>query len=118
VVANSNRHQTVALFFREQESHEKPGTETLGSGIIGANKPIPKPAADLYRLLAEFQQRGDSTIDRHRHGTDGRPRSWHVDVDEDKCGAELIYLRKEIYQRDIDIVCREITARERFSNRA
>jgi hypothetical protein len=55
----------VALLFREQESREKPGTESLGSGIIGAAKPIPRPAADLNRRVAEFNQLGDRGIDRH-----------------------------------------------------
>jgi DNA polymerase-3 subunit epsilon len=55
---------------------------------------------------------------RWNDGTDGRPRSWHIDTSEDKRDAELIYLRKEIYQRDVDIECRAITALERFSNRA
>jgi DNA polymerase-3 subunit epsilon len=55
---------------------------------------------------------------RWNDGTDGRPRSWHVDVEQDKLDAELHFLRQEIYQRDVDIDCREITALDRFSNRA
>jgi DNA polymerase-3 subunit epsilon len=54
---------------------------------------------------------------RWNDGTDGRLRSWHIDVEEDKVDAELHFLRQEIYQRDIDIDCREITALDRFSNR-
>jgi hypothetical protein len=49
-------------------------------------------------------------------GTDGRPRSWHVEVEEAELDAELTFLRKELYQRDINIECREITALNRFSN--
>ena len=55
---------------------------------------------------------------RWNDGTDGRPRSWHIDVGKDNRDAELNYLKKEIYQRDVDVLCRELTARERFSNRA
>jgi DNA polymerase-3 subunit epsilon len=55
---------------------------------------------------------------RWNDGTDGSPRSWRIDVEEDKRDAELNYLRKEIYQRDVDIDWREITALNRFSNRA
>jgi DNA polymerase III subunit epsilon len=54
---------------------------------------------------------------RWSDGSDGRPRSWYTDVDEDKRDAELKFLRQEIYQRDVDILCREITALDRFSNR-
>ena len=55
---------------------------------------------------------------RWNDGSDGRPRSWYIDVDEDKRNAELDYLKKEIFQRNVDIHCREITALDRFSNRA
>ena len=55
---------------------------------------------------------------RWNDGTDSRPKSWFVDVDEDKRDDELSYLKKEIYQRDVDIECRAMTALDRFSNRA
>jgi DNA polymerase-3 subunit epsilon len=55
---------------------------------------------------------------RWNDGSDGRPRSWYIDVDEDKRNAELDYLKKEIFQRNVDIHCSEITALDRFSNRA
>jgi hypothetical protein len=40
-----------------------------------------------------------------------------IDVEEDKLDAELNFLRQEIYQRDVNLDCREITALDRFSNR-
>jgi DNA polymerase-3 subunit epsilon len=55
---------------------------------------------------------------RWNDGSDGRPKSWFIDVDEDKRDAELSYLKKEIYQCDVDIECRAMTALDRFSNRA
>jgi DNA polymerase-3 subunit epsilon len=67
-----------------------------------------------YDLKDELKRRGYRWSD----GSDGRLRSWYIDVDGDKRDAELGYLKMEIYQRDIDILCREITARERFSSRA
>jgi len=61
------------------------------------------------------------TLKRRRYrwndGSDGRPKSWHIDLDEAELEAELNFLRKEIYQRDVEINCREITAFDRFSNR-
>jgi DNA polymerase-3 subunit epsilon len=54
---------------------------------------------------------------RWSDGSDGRPRSWLIDVEGDKLDAELDFLRKEVYQRDVDLDCREITALDRFSNR-
>jgi DNA polymerase-3 subunit epsilon len=55
---------------------------------------------------------------RWNDGTDGRPKSWFVDINQDEREAELGYLKKEIYQRDVDIECRAMTALDRFSNRA
>ncbi|MBS0248404.1 MAG: 3'-5' exonuclease [Proteobacteria bacterium] len=55
---------------------------------------------------------------RWNDGTDGRPKSWFVDIDADKSDAELGYLKKEIYQREANINYQTITALERFSNRA
>ena len=54
---------------------------------------------------------------RWNDGTDGRPKSWFVDIDEKMRDAELSYLKKEIYQRAVDIECRAMTALDRFSNR-
>ncbi len=55
---------------------------------------------------------------RWNDGTDGRPKSWFIDVDEEARDAEVGFLKKEIYQRDVDIECRPLTALDRFSNRA
>jgi DNA polymerase-3 subunit epsilon len=55
---------------------------------------------------------------RWNDGTDGRPKSWFIDVEEGNRDAELSFLKKEIYQRQVDIECRAMTALERFSNRA
>lgn len=55
---------------------------------------------------------------RWNDGTDGRPKSWFIDVDENARDAELTYLKKEIYQREVDIECRAMTALDRFSVRA
>jgi DNA polymerase-3 subunit epsilon len=55
---------------------------------------------------------------RWSDGTDGRPKSWFIDVGEDRRDAELSFLKKEIYQREVDIECRAMTALDRFSNRA
>ena len=55
---------------------------------------------------------------RWNDGTDGRPKSWFIDVDENMRNAELTYLKKEIYQREVDIECRSLTALDRFSVRS
>ncbi len=55
---------------------------------------------------------------RWSDGADRRARCWYVDVDETRRDAEIDFLRTEIYQRAVDIECRRLTARERFSTRA
>jgi DNA polymerase-3 subunit epsilon len=50
-------------------------------------------------------------------GSDGRPKSWFIDVDERLQGAELEFLRKEIYRRDVDLNVQSMDALTRFSNR-
>ena len=98
-------------------------------------RPLPGKSTTAFAMLADRVRRTTFRIwaenapyalkdilKRRRYrwndGTDGRPRAWHIDVDDDKRDAELVYLKKEIYQREVDINCREITAQERFSSRA
>jgi DNA polymerase-3 subunit epsilon len=50
-------------------------------------------------------------------GSDGSPRSWYIDVAGDEHTAEIEFLRSEIYQREVDVRSRPLTALERFSAR-
>jgi DNA polymerase-3 subunit epsilon len=95
-----------------------PATSTTALGAL-----LDRARRKTFRIWAEnapFELK--ETLKRRRYrwsdGSDGRPRSWHIDVEADKLDAELDFLRKEIYQRDVDLDCREITALDRFSNRA
>lgn len=45
------------------------------------------------------------------------PRAWYIDVDDGLQGDEIAFLRKEIYLRDVELLVREITAFNRFSDR-
>lgn len=47
----------------------------------------------------------------------GRPRAWYIDVADGQKEPELVFLKNEIYQRDIDLTPSRITAYERFSER-
>ena len=51
---------------------------------------------------------------RWNDGTDGRPKSWWVEVDEEALDAELLFLRREIYRREVEPYTQRITAFERF----
>jgi DNA polymerase III subunit epsilon len=54
---------------------------------------------------------------RWNDGSDGRPKSWHVDVDAEALDMEREFLRREIYRQNVDIEARAVTAFDRFSKR-
>jgi DNA polymerase III subunit epsilon len=54
---------------------------------------------------------------RWSDGTDGRPKSWYVDVDETALDDEIVFLKAEIYLRDVEPRLQTLTAFTRFSNR-
>jgi DNA polymerase III subunit epsilon len=55
---------------------------------------------------------------RWNDGSDGRPRSWHIEIDEDSLDAEIKFLRQEIYRRDVELLLQSITSLTRFSDRS
>lgn len=50
-------------------------------------------------------------------GSSGSPKAWWIDVEDADRDTELEYLRREIYQRDVDLRPVRITAFDRFSDR-
>jgi DNA polymerase-3 subunit epsilon len=66
-----------------------------------------------FELKDALKRRGYRWSD----GSDGLPRCWYVDVAADRHSAEIAFLRVEIYQREVAIQSRSITALERFSAR-
>ena len=67
-----------------------------------------------FDLKDELKKRGY----RWNDGNDGRPKAWYVDVSETQRDGELKFLRKSIYQRDVDLFTQSVTAVNRFSVRA
>jgi DNA polymerase-3 subunit epsilon len=66
-----------------------------------------------FELKDSLKRRGYRWSD----GTDGRPKSWYVDVCEVALDAELAFLRSEIYLRDVEPRLQTLTAFTRFSSR-
>ncbi|TYL96663.1 3'-5' exonuclease [Bradyrhizobium rifense] len=66
-----------------------------------------------FELKDSLKRRGYRWSD----GTDGRPKSWYVDVGESALEAELAFLRSEIYLRDVEPRLQTMTAFTRFSCR-
>jgi DNA polymerase-3 subunit epsilon len=54
---------------------------------------------------------------RWNDGCDGRPKSWHIDVDTEALDNEREFLRREIYREDLAIEAGPITAFDRYSTR-
>jgi len=54
---------------------------------------------------------------RWNDGSDGMPRSWWVDIPEERLAEEQVFLRKEVYSRDHDVLWKRITAFDRYSRR-
>lgn len=67
-----------------------------------------------FELKDTLRRRGYRWSD----GSDGSPRAWYIDVAEDRREAEIRFLKDEIYQREVDIPVRQLTAWDRFSRRA
>jgi DNA polymerase-3 subunit epsilon len=67
-----------------------------------------------FDLKSSLKRRGYRWSD----GSDGKPRSWYVDVDESKLDDEIAFLRNEIYLRDVEPRLQTLTAFDRFSIRA
>lgn len=49
--------------------------------------------------------------------SNGRPRSWYVDVDEYQLDDEIAFLKAEIYLRDVEPRLQTLIAFDRFSVR-
>ncbi len=54
---------------------------------------------------------------RWSDGSDGRPKSWYIDVDEGQEAAEIAFLRSTIYLREVDPRVQALSATVRYSTR-
>lgn len=73
----------------------------------------------LLRIWAEgspFDMKGNLKKRGYRwnDGTNGQPKSWFIEIDEDAYEAEVKFLRQEIYRRDVQPFTQQVTAFERF----
>lgn len=99
----------------------------LDQNLAGSSKAafaflLERARRKTVRIWAEqspFELRGALKRRNYRwnDGSDGRPKSWYLDVEEAALDAELLYLQAEIYQREIDLQRQELTALDRYSNR-
>jgi DNA polymerase-3 subunit epsilon len=92
------------------------GTPALAVLLAQARKKTMRIWAEQspYDLKDTLKRRGYHWSD----GSDGRPRSWYVDVDEIALDDEITFLKTEIYLRDVEPRLQTLTAFTRFSIRA
>ncbi|WP_354254417.1 3'-5' exonuclease [Bradyrhizobium sp. F1.13.3] len=91
------------------------GAPALALLLENARKPTVRIWAEQtpFELKNSLKRRGYRWSD----GSDGRPKSWYVDVCEAALDAELAFLRSEIYLRDVEPRLQTMTAFTRFSGR-
>lgn len=91
------------------------GLTTLALLLEAARKPTIRIWAEqtAFELKDSLKRRGY----RWNDGSDGRPKSWYVDISEASLDDEVAFLRTEIYMRDVEPSVQRLTAFTRFSAR-
>jgi len=93
---------------------------TIGSPAFAllletARKPTMRVWAEqtAFELKDSLKRRGYHWND----GSDGRPKSWFIDVDVTALDDEIAFLRTQIYMQDVEPTVQRLTAFTRFSGR-
>lgn len=92
------------------------------SGALAMAKLLERARLPSWRIWAEnapFDLKDILKTRGYRWNGDNtpNPKAWYVDVDHDQREAEIEYLRKEIYLRDVDLLVHRMDAYNRFSDR-
>lgn len=91
------------------------GAPALALLLDTARRPTLRVWAEqtAFELKDSLKRRGY----RWNDGSDGRPKSWFIDVDESGLDDEIAFLQAEIYTRDVEPGVQRLTAFTRFSGR-
>lgn len=92
------------------------------SGELAMSKLLSAARHDTKRIWAinapyDFKDILKTRGYRWNDGSDGRPKSWYIDLTKARHIEETAFLETEIYQRKINLPITDITAKERFSQR-
>jgi DNA polymerase III subunit epsilon len=92
------------------------GAPALAALLAQARKKTTRVWAEQspFDLKDVLKRRGYRWCD----GSDGRPRSWYIDVGEDRLEDEIAFLKTEIYLSEAEPRLQTLTALSRFSVRA
>jgi len=94
----------------------------LPNGALPLSQLLEQARRATVRIWAEhspFELKDQLKARGYRWNADATqaPRAWYIDVDEEAHQAEIAYLAKEIYQREVSPLTRRVTAYDRFSDR-
>ena len=91
------------------------GSPALSLLLETARKPTMRVWAEqtAFALKDSLKRRGY----RWNDGSDGRPKSWFIDVHEAALDDEIDFLRTQIYMQDVEPTVQRLTAFTRFSGR-
>jgi DNA polymerase-3 subunit epsilon len=91
------------------------GSPALALLLETARQPTMRVWAEqaAFELKDSLKRRGY----RWNDGSDGRPKSWFIDVDESALDDEIAFLRTQIYMQDVEPSVQRLTAFTRFSGR-
>jgi DNA polymerase III subunit epsilon len=91
------------------------------SGVLAMSRLLEHARRPSWRIWAEnspFDLKDTLKARGYRWNGDSNPdpRAWYIDVADDAREAEIAYLRKEIYLRDVEPLTHRLDAYNRFSN--
>lgn len=92
------------------------------SAVTGLTRLLENARKPTWRIWAEnspFDLKDVLKARGYKWNPDGTPfpKAWYIDVPGDDHEAELSFLQKEIYQREVQLLTRKIDAFNRFSDR-
>ncbi|WP_425311751.1 3'-5' exonuclease [Microvirga massiliensis] len=94
--------------------HPLPGDN--GSPFCLLLKTARKPRFRIWAEGSPFDRKDDlkARCYKWNDGSNGRPKSWWIEVGEEALESEINFLQEEIYRRDLEPFVERITAFERF----
>jgi DNA polymerase-3 subunit epsilon len=92
------------------------------SAVTGITRLLENARKPTWRIWAEnspFDLKDVLKARGYRWNPDGTPfpKAWYIDVSDDDRQAELIFLQKDIYKREVQLLTHKIDAFNRFSDR-
>lgn len=109
-------HALLEVLARPVTPHDSPSQETMlpFAALLAASQRI---SVRIWAERSPFDMKEQLKARGYRwsDGSDGRPKAWWTEVDEDAQAEELRFLREEIYQwPDATPFCQVMSAHDRF----